>query len=436
MNNLSRGEILLGAGAATLIGLTGCEHTGSSLLPGAANATSPLSRSRRFGPAVTVDVPTGDAIQKAIDSLPPGGGTINLVASKPYVVKRALILSNMTNVTLMGRGALATTIIAAHGAVFGVSGHNEEYLMLIDGSTDVTIAGLTVNANNEANKPGEPRIGIGVWNSTGVTANAVTFANNLGPNGFNQALSFNGCSKSTASRCKVSQSRIGIALSNSKGFNVNSCQIEQCESFAPKFPGPVSGISIVSSSGIVTLSYLADNKVDAGIFVKDSGGLQITTSKISKTLPFGGHGNPAIAIEGCQGTTKFNRVHVNRMSLLHNSGGGLIMSNSKLAVIGECTIVNNGGVGIELNGGTSDIELHGNHVARSARSTEPGIKAGFGSTPDTGGFIHDDTVHGFWASVYLGSASKGFRVENNDFRYNTYCSRNDGTNNTFINNLC
>ena len=404
-------------------------------LPRGESAASSGSPSRRVvSPNVTVTTPTGDAIQQAIDSLPPSGGTINLTSTKPYVVKKTLVISNKTNVMLMGRGPLATSLVAKTGAVLHVSGHSEEYLLLIEDSTNVTINALTIDTVNEANSSGDPRIAIGAWGSKGITVSTVTFVNNLGPNGFNQSCSFNESQSVLVERCKINQSRIGLSMWKTAGFTVNSCQIEQCASMAPNYPGPVSGISIVQSSGLVTLSFLLENTVDAAIYVKSSRGVRITTSKIGKTLGFNKHGNNGIVIEDCNGTTMMSRVHVQRCALTHNSGGGISASKSSKVTIGQCTIVNNGGPGITLSG-THDVQLHADHISRLNSADYPGIKAGH-TAADTGLYVHDCAVHGLGSGVSLGSKSKDCTVAYNDFRFNGQCYVNDGTGNTISNNLC
>jgi hypothetical protein len=435
ISRVSRSEVLLGAGAATIVGLTGCERGASSMLPGSQNATtSGSSLSRVAGANVSVSTPTGDAIQQAIDNLPPSGGTINLMSSKPYVIKKALVISNKTNVALMGRGPLATRLVAKDGAVLRVSGHAEEYVLVVENSSKVTISALTIDTANQSNSSGNPRIGLGVWSSSSVTASTVSFVNNLGANGFNASLSANQCQSVLVERCKMSQSRIGISMWKTQGFTVNSSQIEQCASMAPSYPGPVAAISIVQSSGLVTLSYVFENTVDAGIFIKDSQAVRITTTKIAKTMPFDNHGNNGIVIEDCKGTTESHRVHVQRCALTHNSGGGIAVSKSSKVTIGQCTIANNNGVGVTLSG-TQDVQLHADHISRLHSASYPGIKAGYSAT-DSGAYIHDCAVHGLGAGVALGSMSKDCTVVYNDFRFNAQCYADDGQGNNLSNNLC
>ncbi|MGA8575447.1 MAG: right-handed parallel beta-helix repeat-containing protein [Candidatus Cybelea sp.] len=435
ISRLSRSEVLLGAGAASIAGLTGCERGASSTLPGLQSATASGSQfSRVAGPNVAVTTPTGDAIQQAIDNLPPSGGTINLMSSKPYVIKKPLVINNKTNVTLMGRGPLATSLVAKDGAVLHVSGHAEEYVLVVENSSNVTISALTVDTANQSNSSGNPRIGIGVWSSSSVTASTVSFVNNLGANGLNSSLSFNQCQTVLAERCKVSQSRIGISMWKTKGFTVKSSQIEQCASMGPNYPGPVSGISIVQSSGLVTLSYIFENTVDAGVFIKDSEGVRITTTKIAKTMPFNNHGNNGIVIEDCKGTTESHRVHVQRCALTHNSGGGIVVSKSSKVTIGQCTIANNNGAGVTLSG-TQDVQLHADHISRLHSADYPGIKAGYSAT-DSGAYIHDCAVHGLGAGISLGSMSKDCTVAYNDFRFNAQCYVDGGQGNNLSNNLC
>jgi hypothetical protein len=431
----SRSEILVGAGAATIAGLTGCEHSASSLLPNSGAGAAPFGKVGL--PAVTVAGATGAAIQHAIDSLPSGGGTINLTSKDPYVIDKALVIKGKSNVTLMGRGPLATSLVAASGAVLTPPGYSEEYLLLVDSSSNVTVEALTIDTINEANSSGNPRIGIGAVSTNTLNVSTVTFVNNLGPNGFNQGLSINDTSKVTVYRCKVSQQRTGISFYKASGFTVTSCLVELCASQAPSYPGPNAAISIVSSSGgLVTLSQISANKVNAGIYVKDGAGIRVTSNKISQTMGFAGHGNDGVFITDSYGTTKFDRVHVQRCEILHNSGAGIgVMCSSKVN-LGECSLVNNGAAGINLNGGTSDTQMHSNHVSHRAGSTVPGIKAGHSSDADNGAFIHDSVVHGFGVGVDLGAHTTDFTVENNDLRFNKKCVSNSGSGNVISENLC
>jgi hypothetical protein len=433
----SRGEILAGAGAVTVAGLTGCGHSASSLIPGTGNAFSQSSALSKVGmPNVTVHTPTGEAIQKAIDHLPGNGGVINLISPHAYVIGKPLVLKSKSNVKLMGRGPLITHLVAKSGAVLQPAGYSDEYLLLIEGGTNLTVSSLTIDTANEDNVSGSPRIGIGASSANTLTFNSVTFVNNLGPNGFNAALSLNDCSKVTADRCVVSQSRTGFSFTKTS-FSVNECLIEQCESLAPHYPGPTAGISIVScSGGVVTLSQVGDNKNNAGIYVNSSTGIHLTDVKIAKTQDFAGHGNDAILIGDCPGSNRFNRVHVFRCQMKENSGAGIGIKNSSRVDIDECAFVANAGGGVSLNGGTANVQVHSNHFSNPHKIAAPGIQAGNAPKTDSAALIHDNSVHGFGVGVSMGSHSTGFTVENNDLRSNTKCIVNNGSGNVLNNNLC
>jgi hypothetical protein len=112
--SFSRRDVLIGAGAATLAGLTGCDSTASSFLSGSANSAAGVSALSRMLPNVVVSQPTGAAIQSAINSIGPGGGTINLTAKTPYIIEDALVIGK-NNIKLIGQGPGSTILRAKEG---------------------------------------------------------------------------------------------------------------------------------------------------------------------------------------------------------------------------------------------------------------------------------------------------------------------------------
>lgn len=435
-HRFTRSELLLGAGTATLAGLAGCvDRAASPFISGATAGVSPL---RIGSPTVAVSDPTGAAIQAAIDRLGPSGGTIHLTANAPYVIGNALVIAK-NNIKLVGRGPRVTKLVAKSGAILTVPGHSEEYLLLVQGATNTSISELLVDTVNQANSAGNPRRGIGAWDSTEVKVTGVTCINNLGPNGYNQGLSFNRCTQLTVDQCEVSQSRTGISVWKSTNFRLSTSEVKGCQAEGPNYPSPNSAISIVSSSsGVILSCFLTGNAVNRGIFVSDGASLQIATSKIYKTLAFPTRPeNDGIVIESSSGP----RITVDRCDIQQNSGSGISASGSSNVTITECTIMNNGtsprfGSGVSVNGGTKDIHVTGNHISDRRGVSNPGIKAGDASSLDSGGQVTNNTVLGFGAGVALGANSTEFVVEKNDLRKNTTCVTNDGTGNRVTDNLC
>ena len=432
---VSRRDALLGVSAATLAGLAGCNGS-SSPFSGIQNSGAPTSPWARVLPAVDVSTPTGEAIQDAINGLPPGGGTVNLTADVPYVIDTPLLIER-NKVQLVGRGPAATRLRAKSGAVLTVSGYSEEYLLLVSSAANVGISQMTIDTYNQANSPGEPRLGIGVWSSNSIALKNVTFVHNLGPNGLNQSLGLNQSTGLTIENCEASESRIGISLSQCSNFKVINCQVNQCQSYAPSYPGPTSAIAIVeSNSGIVNSCLLQNNRVNSGIFIKKSASVQIQASKIYKTLGFSSHLNPGILVQGCTGAA----VVLVRCTVLDNSGSGIGIANSTAATIRQCSLANNGslthGAGISLDGGTSQTTVQSNNISDNRGVSFAGIKAGESSGSDDGAVVTDSTVRGFGTGVDLGSNSSNCLVKNNDLRHNTNCFTNSGSHNTITGNLC
>lgn len=435
--SFSRRDVLIGAGAATLAGLTGCDSAASSFLSGSTNSAAGVSPFSRMLPNVVVSQPTGAAIQSAINSIGPGGGTINLTAKTPYIIEDALVIAK-NNIKLVGRGPGSTILRAKKGAVLSVPGHPEEYLLLIQSSSGISILDLEIDTVNEANISGNQRRGIGAWNSSTVKIRSVGFVDNLGPNAFNQSLSFNQCSSFEIDQCEISRSRTGISVFKSTSFRILGCKIQQCEIEAPSFSGPVAAMLIASSSsGSITSSFVNKNQVSGSMIVKSSSDLAIGSCRISKTLAFSGRPeNPGIAIEDCN----LHRVTVDRCSIQQNTGPGIAVNSSTGVTIKENTLAQNGtpgngGPAIRMSG-TQNVLVTLNHVSDNRGPDYPGIAAGLSSVTDSGGMITGNAVRGFGSGVTLGSNSQSFTVEDNDLRSNTQCVVNDGSGNTVENNQC
>ena len=436
-SRFSRRDMLVGAGAATLVGLTACDHAGSSMVSGPSGFLAGVSPSRVGHPNVIVSTPTGAAIQAAIDGLGPSGGTVYLNASAPYVISQTLVIST-NHVTLVGKGSGATSLLAQKGAVLTTGSSSVEYLLLVQGATNTSILDLEINTANQANSSGNPRIGIGVWNSDTVKVNRVKFVKNLGPNGYNQSLSFNATSHITVDQCTVNETRTGIALSQSSNFTINSCTISGCEAETSVYTGTIAGIAVLSSTtGVVKSCDLLKNAVLGSVFISDGAGVLINSCKISETMPFPTQGNNGVLIEN---STR-GPVVVKRCSIVRNSAAGMSVSGSSGVTVKQCTLVNNGspskgGGGVELNGGTANVMLTGNQISDNRHPSYAGIAAGNSATADTGAQITSNSVHGFGTGVVLGSNSQSCLVEYNNLTLNTACVTNNGTGNTVVNNQC
>jgi len=393
-------------------------------------------------PIVVVSEPTGQAIQAAINQLPATGGTIHLSAKVPYAIKKPIVL-NKNNINIIGRGSDVTRLLAHSGATLTVPYHAGEFLLLVQNATNTTIHGLTVDAANQANSPGNSRVGIGTWSSNSVLVSQVAFVNNLGPHGpQNQALSFNQSSGVTADRCDIVQSRTGIFVWQCTNFVLSDCSVQDCEVQPPNYPGPIGAIGITSSTtGSITSCSLYRNTVYGGIFVVDGAHLEISSCKVYDTLPFPTQpGNDGIIIE----LSTRGPVTVQGCEVVRNSGAGVSSDRSSGVTIKQCTIVNSGtlaagGSGVSINGGTKNIKVMGNQISDNRSPWYGGIVAGFtGLSPqaDSDGHISNNVVHGFAQGVALGSKSNGFQVADNNLRLNKMCFLNLGTHNKITGNEC
>ena len=425
IDSITRRELLAGLGIAA----------GEILLLRSSVLASLLNPSL---PTVVVSEPTGAAIQAAINKLGTGGGNIYLSARIPYVINQTLVIAN-NNINLIGRGPRVTRLLAQSGAILTVPYHAEEYLLLVQGAANATILGLTVDTANEANSPGNLRVGIGAWSSTSVLVSQAAFVKNLGPNAFNRALAFSQCSTVTADRCEVSQSRDGIFVWETTNFQITRCGIHDCEVLLPDFTGVVSPIDMIdSTTGLVSSCYVYRNTTPMGISLGGCAGVVIESCSVYKTLPYPTQpGNDGIYISNCtQGHST-----VQNCSLLENSGAGVSAQQSSNVLIQGCTIENSGtpaagGSGVSINGGTQNVEVMGNLVSDNRSLPYGGIVAGFSSSVDSGGKVSGNVVHGLAQGVALGSNSNDFQVQDNDLTLNTVCVLNDGTDNVISGNSC
>jgi len=387
-------------------------------------------------PVVVVSDPRGAAIQAAIDSLP-SGGTIYLIATKPYVINATLVMST-NGINLVGLGSKATTLLAEHGAVLTVPYHAEEQLLLVQGASNVSISGLTVDTQNEDNTP-ELRQGISVWSSDAVGISDVSFVKNLGPNAYNRGLAFNQSSNLSANNCVVSQSRDGILVWRCNSFNLTECNVQNCEVLGSDFTGVVSGINLMNSvSGNVSSCSASRNAVSGGMFVTNCEDLAITRCTVSDTLPFPGQpGNDGIFIQ----SSPTGPITVQSCKLIKNSGAGVSVQGSSNVTIQMCEACNSGtldagGSGISIDGATQNVLVTKNTVLDTRSPTYGGIVAGYSSSSDIDSTISFNVVHGLAQGVALGPNSSNFSVEHNDLSKNGTCVLNQGTNNTILDNTC
>ena len=430
----SRRVLLIGA-ALTIAGLAGCARDASSFLTGTPSSLAGGSPLLRVTPQVSVSKPTGEAIQKAINSLGSTGGTVYLTAKLPYVVDRPIQIP-YNNIKLIGKGAGATQLVAKPGAVLTLPGYNEEYLLVVLGASGVTIEGLLLDAINQANSSGNPRVGVGVWNSSVVHLFHVAVQNNLGPNAVNKAVAVYKSTSFVFGGGQVFKSRTGIYLSQTSKFAINQTSITGCSSQPPIYSGPNAGIFVdVSSTGTLRSNLIQRNKIDAAVMIKDSHQIVVESNKIQKTFAFPtGSGNNGVAITGG------GSLRVDSNQFLGNSGAAVAVSGASKVSVDQNQIRDNGNVGqvasIQIAGDTDTVVVASNSISRIKRGTYPGIDAGSATGLDVNGQILNNQVHGFGVGVALGTKSKSYLVENNDLRLNATCVTNNGTGNTINGNLC
>jgi hypothetical protein len=434
---LSRRELLFGAGAASIVGLAaGCSSRTPTLLPGNVSAASRLSPFRIASQTVDVSTPTGEAIQSAIDSLASTGGDVVLTASQPYIIDKTITIP-YNNISLIGRGPVATMLKAKAGAVLTGGSQADEYLLLIEGATSIGVERLAVNLIDQTNNSGHSRNGIGVFGADGVSITGVAVIKNLGPSAKNTAILFDRSTNVSATNCSISASRTGISVESCKSFQLTSSVVQKCSALAPHYTGPTSGVAILSSSGgKVQQVQTQENKVSAGILVRNSADLLVEYCEIDTTLAFPSHANDGIVLEQSSGAA----IVLSRCSVLRNSGNGITARNISNLSISQCSVAQNnaaghGGAGINLKGGTTDVKIQSNAVTQGHRNAA-GIAAGNEASADVGGKVENNTVHGFGAGVALGVHSSHFVVEDNDLSKNATCYTNSGSGNTISGNQC
>jgi hypothetical protein len=395
----------------------------------------------RFSPFsqrhMSVSEPTGAAIQAAIDELGSKGGSVYLTADTPYIIKKTVLIP-YNNVNLIGKGWGGTQLVAKKGAVLTTSGYTGEYLLLITSANNISVTGMEIDLVDEDNSPGNPRCGIGAYGSTSIMVMGLKVGHNLGPNGFNQSLSFNQCTDIHLDRVTVDQSRTGVSFSKCSDFVVSQCQIRHCEAEAPNYGGPLGAVSIVSSTdGTVKSSFIKENSVNGAIYINDGASLRIDSVEILYTQPSGSRGNDGVLIEASSGRT----ILIDRATIAQSSGSGVAVNGSSNVMVRECTIVNSAqlgypGSGISLDGGTDHVQILENHISNSRFVNHPGVVAGDKSNMDTNGHIVNNLIHGFGTGVALGTQSQDFVVKDNDLGKNKVCYANNGSGNKIENNLC
>lgn len=429
---ISRRELLIGAGAASIAGLAaGCSNGTSILAPGSLSSGSRLSPFRIASRTVDVSTPTGEAIQNAINSLASTGGEVNLSASQPYIVDQTITIP-YNNIKLIGLGAGVTVLQAKPGAVLTGGSQPDEYLLLVEGATTVGVVNLAVNLIDEANSAGHSRNGIGAFGAHGVSVSGVNVVKNLGPNAKNTAIVFSGSTNVTAKDCSISASRTGISVKNCKSFQITNATVQKCSALAPTFGGSTSAVAILSSTGgKVQGVQTQENKVGAGILVRASADVQVAYCKVNTTLGFPSHGNDGIVVEESSGAI----ILVSRCSVLRNSGNGISAKSTTNLAVRQCSIGQNSLDGINLKGGTQNVQLLNNTIA-PGHATAAGISAGNSTSPDSAGHFEDNAVHQFGVGVALGTGSSKFVVKNNDLSKNATCYTDTGSQNTFSGDQC
>lgn len=429
---ISRRELLIGASAASIAGLAaGCSNGTSILAPGSLSSGSRLSPFRIASRTVDVSTPTGEAIQNAIDSLASTGGAVNLTATQPYIVDQTITIP-YNNISLLGLGPGVTVLKAKPGAVLTGGSQPDEYLLLVEGATTIGVVNLTVNLINEANSSGHSRNGIGVFGAHGVSIKGLNVLKNLGPNTKNTAIVFSGSTNVKATDCNISTSRTGISIENCKSFQITGATVQNCSAEAPTYGGATSAVAILSSSGgKLQEVHAQENKVGAGILVRNSADVQVAYCKVNTTLGFPSHGNDGIVVEQSSGAT----IVLSRCSVLRNSGNGISAKNTSNLAVRQCSIGQNTLDGVNLKGGTQNVQLLNNTIA-PGHATAAGITAGNSASPDSGGHFEDNAVHEFGVGVALGAGSSSFVVKNNDLSKNAKCYTDTGSHNTFSGDQC
>lgn len=429
---ISRRELLIGASAASMAGLAaGCSNGTSILSPGSLSSGSRFSPFRIASRTVDVSTPTGEAIQNAINSLASTGGDVNLTATQPYIVDQTITIP-YNNINLLGLGPGVTVLKAKPGALLTGGSQPDEYLLLVEGATTIGVVNLAVNLINEANSSGHSRNGIGAFGAHGVSIRGVNVLKNLGPNTKNTAIVFSGSTNVKATDCNISTSRTGISVENCKSFEITSATVQNCSAEAPTYGGSTSAVAILSSTGgKLQEVHAQENKVGAGILVRNSAGVAVSYCKVNTTLGFPSHGNDGIVIEQSSGAM----ILLSRCSVLRNSGNGISAKNISNLSVRQCSIGQNALDGVNLKGGTQNVQLLNNTIA-PGHATAAGITAGNSASPDSAGHFEDNAVHEFGVGVALGAGSSTFVVKNNDLSKNSKCYTDTGNHNTFSGDQC
>lgn len=453
-DHFSRHEMLLGAGAAAIASLTGCDRA-SFVSPPAADsgfAAPSIKKSR----TIAVSEPTGAAIQAAIDELASGGGgTVQLSATVPYVVKQTIFIGNpnssstaVSNITLTGGGPDATSLVAADGAHFYSSDYGE-YLLLVYSASNVSIQGMTIDTINHGVRK-LPRIALCVLNSSHVFVGNASFINNQGPNGYNQGLGFVDSTNISAEHCVVNRGRIGISLIRCSRFNLHRCTITNggfvkgTPITGPYFPGSMVALDTqFSSSGTITYCELDNNLAYGGIEVQNGRDVRVAFCKVRRTLPLPFTGNDGISVNFCPNNAN---VTVENCEALGNSGSGISTYDSTNVTIKNCKVVDGtfppkvSGAGIGFNGATKNARAIGNRIYGAEHpSFGSGIQAGtaVSGKPDMDGSILNNYIQNWDTGIILGPFSSGFVVEHNVLSSNTMCiTQQPGSANRVTHNTC
>ncbi|MBV8198020.1 MAG: right-handed parallel beta-helix repeat-containing protein [Candidatus Eremiobacteraeota bacterium] len=426
----TRRDLLFGAGAATLAGLTACDRTGSSFLAGTptslGSGTSPFSR--LVAPNISVSNPTGHAIQKAIDSLAGTGGTVYLTAKSPYIVDKPIRIP-YNNIKIIGMGASASALVAKPGAVLTFDGRSDEYVLVVHGATGVTLVGLLINTSNENNSNGA-RIGIGVLGATSVALNKVGFIKNLGPYGYNQGLGVYNSSHVNVLKCQVRQSRSGMYFQKTTNFSVRQCLIRNCANNSSD-DGPNAAISLDrSSAGSIKTSFFRANE-NGGIVTSATSDVLVDSCKFQANLV-------GVAVNTGSNFTVQNSQFAGNRGVAIDMQGATGMTIAQNVINDNADVQGYGAIDIGGHSPSSGVQIVSNTIVRTTSNSSPGIAIGIigpGGKNENGSIL-SNSVHGFGVGVDLGPRSDNFTVSDNDLRSNTTCYTNSGSGNTITNNLC
>ncbi|MEN6460943.1 MAG: YCF48-related protein [Syntrophomonas sp.] len=375
-------------------------------------------------PTVLVSEPTGEAIQGAIDGLS-SGGTVYLTADEPYILVHPIVIRS-NNISLVGRGPRLTRLFAGSGAALLVPNFGE-YMVLVEGATNVSIQDLTVDGANEANIAGQQRNQIGAWNSNLVLVRRVACVNNLGPHAYNRAISISRCTSITIENCEVSRSRDGVFIWQSSDFRINRCRMQDLHVLLP-FTGVVGAIDLIeSTTGTVSYCTWNRNTTPAGGFLNNCTGVVIEHCVFRRTLPFN-EGNDGIWI----GPNPGGGVTVQNCYSISNSGCAAGVVHASNVTIQDCVMFNCWGLG--LAGDTQCVRILGNWIADNRHPWYSGICVGPWPELDSDGEISRNIVHGYAYGITLAEQSRNFRVFGNELSRNEVALNDKGVDNLLSNN--